>query len=335
MKTIAKIFIASFILIFVIPFVSLAANPSETNINVLSTPFGTGSYVLSAALEEIAKKSHPWLRITHSESPGQIFNVRKLDKEPESRKDTIVTSGPGVSWLGKQGFKPFEEKHEPLKLIGNYYSLAVWLATLNPNIKGPNELIGKKIALGRIAQIVWAVQPEWIIRVGWGIKDKTSVEYIGMGESITALLDGTVDAGIIGGYIDPIQNRVSMAPQTMELMASGRKIHHVSWGSDAVVKAASEMGNSIVPYTMPAGSVQGLENPLDVFVDSVSWCAAPEFPEELAYEVTKLLINNISKFGEYSDLGKLMSAKGLVFGWKAEQIHPGALKAYREAGLIE
>ena len=50
--------------------------------------------------------------------------------------------------------------------------------------------------------------------------------------------------------------------------------------------------------------------------------------------MTKLIIRNISKFGEVSDLGKLMSPKGMVFGWEPEKIHPGALKAYKEAGVL-
>lgn len=50
------------------------------NISLISAPFGTGSYVISGALEDISKKFHPWLRITHSESPGFVFNVKKLEK---------------------------------------------------------------------------------------------------------------------------------------------------------------------------------------------------------------------------------------------------------------
>ena len=62
---------------------------------------------------------------------------------------------------------------------------------------------------------------------------------------------------------------------------------------------------------------------------------APEFPEDVAYEVTKLILDNIDKFGEYQATGKLMSPEGLVYGWDEKDIHPGALRAYREAGVIK
>ena len=59
------------------------------------------------------------------------------------------------------------------------------------------------------------------------------------------------------------------------------------------------------------------------------------FPDEYAYEIIKMVIANIDKFAEFHALGKLMSPGALAFGWPQEQIHPGALKAYKEAGIIK
>ena len=59
------------------------------------------------------------------------------------------------------------------------------------------------------------------------------------------------------------------------------------------------------------------------------------FPEQLAYQVTKLIIDNVDKFAKYHTLGKLMSRQALGFGFDEKEIAPGALKAYREAGIIK
>jgi TRAP transporter TAXI family solute receptor len=322
------------VLLPVSPTIAQGTAHPEVNISALSTPFGTGSYVLSAALEEIAKKYHPWLRIHHSESPGQIYNVKRLASDAEARKSMIVTSSPGNNWAARNGIKPYSQKLKTPKLIATYNQLFMWLATLDPNIKQGKDLAGKRIALGRITQISWAIQPEWVIREGWGIAKQVKVEYVGTSEATTALLDGLADAAIVGGYIDPISNAVSLSPQTIELMASGRAICNIPFDTPSVEKAAAKMENSITPVTLPAKAFQGLNEPLGGFVDNVAWTASEEFPEDVAYELTKLIINNCQHFAEFSDLGKLMSPKGLVFGWKVEDIHPGALKAYREAGII-
>jgi TRAP transporter TAXI family solute receptor len=314
---------------------SVAAR-DPVNLSLITAPFGTGSYVLGSALEEISKKHHPWLRIASSESPGFIFNIKKLDKEPELRKSMIVGSGAGVAGLAATGDKPFDKKYEPpLKLIANYSLGAYWLATLDPNIKSISDLAGKKVALGRAAQINWAVQPVSIMNHGYGLnKDKVNVQYVGVKEAVDALLDGNVDAAVVGGYFDPLSKKMVLSPQTAEFLASGRNITHLPWGNDAVNKAKAT-GMKMANITVPANAIAGVNKPLEVAADTISWMVAPEFPDDLAYETTKLIINNIQSFGEFHALGKLMSTEGLIYGWETSDIHPGALRAYREAGIVK
>jgi uncharacterized protein len=305
-----------------------------TNLSALSGPFNTGSYVLTAALEELSKKNHPWLRITAAETPGLVFNITKLYKEPPLRKDTIISFTLAIDWLASNGQPPFKEKLPPVKLLANYNLGTVWLVSLNPKIKTPQDLIGKKVALGRAAQILWSIEPEWIIRYGWGLGDKIKLELVGTDPAPAALLDGLVDAAVIGGYIDPITGKFAASPQTMELMASGRQFYHIPWGAEAIKKVI-ERGIPIAPVTLPANTIDGMKEPFASFVDPIAWVAYAEFPDELAYETTKLIIQNVEAFKGYHNLGELMSPKALPFGWPQDKIHPGALRAYKEAKIIE
>src|SRR5690625_4113964 len=126
----------------------------QVDVDLLTTVFGTGSYVMGTALEEVSKKSDSQISINATETPGFIFNLRTLIQNPETRKNTIIGTGAGVLGLAKVGRKPFKEQHKDVAmLIGNYYIGTYWLATINPNIKTINDLEGKKIALGRAAQI--------------------------------------------------------------------------------------------------------------------------------------------------------------------------------------
>ncbi len=306
----------------------------EVKIGALSAPFGTGTYLIQSAAEDLAKKNHPWLRVTHQETPGYVFNIKKLDKEPELKKTTLVGCGSVLNWLASQGEKPLDKKYPSLKLIGNYFLVSNWLATLNPDIKEGKDLVGKKIALGRTPQINWTVEPEAIIRDGWGIRDKVKIQYVGTKPAAAALLDGLVDAAIVGGYFDPLNMKLRESPQTVELLASGRKIFFIPWGEEAVKKTISK-GMPIVPVFLPANTVKGQTEGMHIYTDTAGWWAASEFPEDLAYEFTKLLLDNVSKFGEYGAIGKLMSPKGLVYGGTSANLHPGALRAYREAGVIK
>lgn len=312
----------------------LAADHEILNLDLISAPFGTGSYVLSSALEDMSKKSHPWLRINATESPGLAFNTKKLNKEPELKKKMFMSYSMGIDWLATTGQKPFTQKYPSAKLLATYNMISIWLATLNPNIKKPEDLIGKKVALGRAPQIGWTIQPEWVITHGWGLRDKIEIQKVGTKPAMTALLDGLVDAAIIGGYANPLTGKLLPSPQTLELIASGKKLYHISWGEEAVKKAVAS-GLPITPTTLAANSMKTMDTPVSAWCEAVSWCAYPEFPEEAAYEVTKMIIENVSSFKDYHNLGNLMSRECLPYGWPREKIHPGALKAYQEAGLLK
>ncbi|PLX36742.1 MAG: TRAP transporter substrate-binding protein [Hyphomicrobiales bacterium] len=305
------------------------------NISLMSAPFGSGSYVLGSALEDISKKANAGFVITHTESPGFVFNIKKLDKEPELKKSMIVGSGGGVQGLAKSGTGPFDKKYEGLKLIANYNLNTIWLASLDAGITKVEDLKGKKVALGRRAQINWALQPAAILHDGYGMTESdVDIAYVGTKESVAALLDGTADAGVIGGYIDPVSKKMVLSPQTTEFLASGRKVSHLEWGKENVDKARAA-GMSMANIVVPAGIADGMDKPMEGFADSVAWMVSPEFSEDAAYKVTKMLLENLDKFADYHATGKLMSREGMVYGWDPEDIHPGALRAYKEAGVIK
>jgi len=306
---------------------------AEENYSVISAPFGTGSYVLGAALEQIVNGAGSDIRISHSESPGFVFNHNQLDKDAALRKTMIVGSGRGVNAAAGNGDTPFKGKTATVKLLANYNLGTYFLATLDSGIKRVEDLQGKSIGLGRRPQINWTVQPEALIRVGYGI-EPGAVEYLGIKEAASALLDGRVDVAVVGGYVDPINNVMQLAPQTQEFVASGRDITFLSWSPAAVEKVAAS-GMPMSQIDLPAGSVPGTTGPFPGFTDTVSWTVHADFPEEAAYKLTKIIIDNVEKFADYHALGKLMSAASLPYGWPVDEIHPGALRAYREAGILK
>ena len=58
-----------------------------TNITLVTAPFGTGSYVLGTAFEEISKKNHPWLKVNSTESPGLVYNIKKMETDAQFKKN--------------------------------------------------------------------------------------------------------------------------------------------------------------------------------------------------------------------------------------------------------
>jgi len=307
-------------------------------LNIISTPFGTSTYVIGSAIEAIVNKYPEYgLKVNHTETPGQIFNLRKLNADKEAAQNTICAFSKSTNWLAREGKKPFTEKARTLMLIANCNVFSGWLVSEDPELTTIESLAGKRIALGRIAQTVWGFVPTQLLKYGYAedMTKKADIQSVGSQPAATALLDRQVDAAIVGGYFNPINKAFSPAPQTVEVMAAGRKLNHIPWGKEAVEKTDAIMKTGYLPMLIPAGTIPGMDKDIWSFTDNIAFGAMPEMPESLAYTITKAIIDHVNEFGNYHNLGKLMSAEALVYGWPESQIHPGALKAYKEAGILK
>jgi TRAP transporter TAXI family solute receptor len=313
-----------------------AWSAEKPRVILLSTPFGTGSYALGSAFEAIINKYDLPMTMTHTETPGQAFNIQKINQDKEARKNTIGMAGPATNWLAEHGQTPFKTKLEGLYLIGTFNVAALWLATSDKSIKSIQDLAGKRIALGRVPQIVWGYQPDVVLRKGYSDEFYKSlkIQFVGTSEASNALLNGQVDACVLGGYVDPESGKFEASPQTVEVVTAGRTLTHLDWTKEAVEKAIAD-DIPLIPFQLPAGTVEGMDKPIWSFTDPSSFVAHAEFSEELAYQLTKALIKYCAEFANFHALGKLMTAKGLTFGWPVERIHPGSLRAFREAGLVQ
>mgnify|MGYP001823384984 FL=1 len=88
--------------------------------------------MLSSALEEMSKKYSKTIKVDASETPGLVFNTKKLNKEPELKKNMFMSYTVGINYLATHGLKPFKKKYPSAMLIANYNLGAVWLASLDP-----------------------------------------------------------------------------------------------------------------------------------------------------------------------------------------------------------
>jgi TRAP transporter TAXI family solute receptor len=319
-------------LLFLFLFPVLSYGEKKLSLNLISGPFATGSYALSTALETISKTSDMGIEINHTETPGLVYNRRKMEKDPDLKKNTIHSYTKGINWLAMEGKPPFKKKYSSVKAIANYNLGSVWLASFNEKLQTIESLKGKSIAIGRGTQILWAIEPMWIIDKQLNMKKDLDIQFVGTKPAMTALLDGVVDAAIVGGYINP-EGKIVASPQTMELIAAGKKLYNISWGKEAI-QGVIDKGYPIAAISVPAGAIEGLDTPIDSFCDPIAWVGYPELSEETAYKVTKMIIDNVTKFIDYHALGQLMTPKSLVYGWPEDMIHPGALKAYKEAGIL-
>jgi len=304
-------------------------------IDFFSSTFGSGSYVLGTALEAISAKHHPYLRINNLETPGWVWHMRTIFANPERHKTTILGGDPPTLSMAYAGKKPHYDKPLPvqqLKFLTTQFISNAFLVTLDTP-KTIRELDGKSIGFGRATQMSWTIEPETVLRKGWGIDFKSV--YLGPNESMQALLDGRVVACPAKFYSTGDLSGISPAGSLTTLQASGRPYYFISMGKPSTIAKASEsskiaMGADIIP----AGTLKNQPEPICVIQDVIGIMAHETFPEDLAYEFTKLCLDYHKDFSKYhSRLGKLCIPSTIAYGWFEDERHPGAIRAFEEAGI--
>ena len=90
----------------------------------------------------------------------------------------------------------------------------------------------------------------------------------------------------------------------------------------------------IVPYTVPAGSVRGVDQDIPTFAFTTGIAVDPELDEELVYQMTKNLVENWSDMGLVMESLKKISPEQLAVPLGAD-FHPGAARYYQERGWIQ
>jgi TRAP transporter TAXI family solute receptor len=312
---------------------------------VLTLPMGAGVYEWWASFERIFEANHPWLRISAQETPGFIYNLKEMASNKARWRTTLFGTEYGIEVAAEKAIEPFFEKSidvKPFKYLfplgGCGVSAWIWV-TLDPKIKTMMDFQGKRIGLGLRGQIAWGLRPAEALDA-MGIKAK--LEYLGPLPAIEALLDGRVDVAQVSTYseIKTPDANIPARPQAtlQQLLASRRKFYYVGYDDSWIERMRAQKGYTLASNTqIAAGTLPNQDKKLtaiEVYPDG--WAAHETFPDDVAYEFTKFMIEHGKMLTKYSKVGEyFFIPKGFLqrWGYTEQNVHPGAIRAYKEAGL--
>ena len=90
------------------------------------------------------------------------------------------------------------------------------------------------------------------------------------------------------------------------------------------------------PATIPIKFYPGAENKEDVrtFGVKATFVTSSKVPDEVVYAITKEVFENLESFKKLHPAYEVLTKKEMLQGLSAP-LHPGAVKYYREAGLMK
>lgn len=308
----------------------------EVTLEFYSSVAGTTAYNLHEALCDMLNKKHPWLKASHLETASDVERVVLVDELPTERKKIAIPGYLSIEIVkAGLGMEPYPKKFTDVRMVASYEIVTMYFITYDPDIKTPQDLVGKKIGMFPVGHTMNLVA-EPLLKA-WGIYDKVKIS----NHRPTAFKDGLTTGLIDVAWVTGVwwsETNIQNSPYTQEIL-SARKTYWIP-----ITEADAEAANAMNPWKSKYGIVRkgalgGDNPPTDTGYLAVmpGWCCDVSAEDEVTYELAKFIDENAEGFSEYipaikgDELKELMAADPLM----AELGHPGALKYYREKGYLK
>lgn len=299
-------------------------------------------YALSHALATFINNESEWLTADVVSTAGVADNTRFLLGDEEAKKTHLnVTMLPGATFWGEGEYMPLQ--------VGMMLMLNETWVTLDQNIKTYADFEGKTVVIPRDAPDAYT----WIFRNMVELAGVKNVRFMhgGISDRLSALRDGACHVGVLPfDYFYP--DEYALSASLIELGARGNLYFpnqgNIEENLDLIRRACKtdpftgkkeQPAMGMVARPEAFGSTQS--EPMAYVATPVFWSAGKEMPEEVVYEITRILYQaaESGEFASYHNMGKGITPEFVTMSyWESDEekekyYHPGALKFYKENNI--
>jgi len=257
------------------------------------------------------------------ESEGAVANVEKV----RSGEATFGLTQSDLAYGAFRGEGPFAAvgpDQELRTVIALHRQSFTVVARADSAIHNFEDLRGERVGIGRRGAGYTFTRDVVLGYYGWKISDFDRALELGPAEQNETLCNDVVDAIIFEAvHPDGLTQEATSECHARLVPIAGPPI-------DRLLAAHPYYIGSVIPGGMYAG------NPADTptFGTQTLLIASARTPDDLAYAVVKALFENFDDFRRLHPALRTIEKKDMVPSEAVMPIHPGALRYYREAGLL-
>jgi TRAP transporter TAXI family solute receptor len=268
------------------------------------------------------KKDHG-IRCAAESTGGSVFNINTIRNGTAtfglSQSDWQYHAYNGTGFFSNQ--KPFRE----LRSVFSLYTEAFVVAVKNDsNIRTIDDIVGKKINMGPKASGTHATMEDLLKLKGLSDKDFANVTYLTLSEQPRALCQGKVDVIVYAaGNPNPVIEEASQDCKIRILNIDKKTIDKLVANNPFYVKA-------IVPGGMYANN----PNNIETFGVKATLLTSEKTSIDIVYNLTKAVFDNFDNFKTLHPVFSTLKKEEMVKQGNYAPLHPGAVKYFKEAGLL-
>jgi len=312
----------SFVVYVMVLFVFSLANASEkTRVSIATGGTGGVYYPYGGAIAEIINKHIPNTTATAEVTGASVENVRLVGQGKATlaftMNDTLYDA-----YMGQGKFK--DNKIDSLRTILQVYPNVYHVVTLKKNpIKKLSDLKGKRVSVGSPGSGTEYKSSLVFPALGINYSDM-KIYRLSFAENTTQLKDGAIDAGVW-----------SVAPPTSSIMdlATTHDIYIIPF-SKKEIETIEKTFPFYSSWIIPKNTYKGQTNDVQTIAVWNSIVCHKDTPEELVYKITKTIFENKKVLLDTHKIAEFTTPETSV-AKSPIPIHPGALKYYKEIGVIK
>lgn len=283
---------------------------------------GTGGtyYPFGGAIANIWNTKIENMNVTAQATGASAENLRLINKG-DAEFGTVQNDVMDYAFNGTDMFAG--EKLSNIATIGTLYPEVIQIAVSeNSGINSIYDFKGKRISVGDAGSGVEFNAKQ--IMEGYGLTfNDIKKSNLSFKESAEAIQNGTLDGCIITAGVP------NAALQELAFSA-GLKLIPVSGNEAATVM---DKYGYYTATTIPGGTYKGSDEDVPALAIKATLAVSASLDEDTVYEMTKALFENLQELGNAHAKGKEVSAASAVTGVSVP-FHPGAVKYYKEIGLM-
>jgi len=312
-------------LLGLLPFFLASAHAQEQHFITIGTAGVTGVYYPSGGatckIVNLSRVEHG-VRCSVETTLGSISNVERI-RSGEIDFGYVQSDWQHHAYFGTSAFQeagPFED-------LRSVFSLHSEVATIVVRDDSPfQEFDGLKSARVNIGSEGSGSAASWqalIQGLGWTEDDQKNVSSLKTSELAEALCSGQIDA-----YFELIGHPASLIEETQDqcdirvLGIDGTAVDELLAGTPYYMRAS-----------IPAG-YYGLSEPVDSFGVVATFVTSAKMPDDIVYTLVKAVFEYFDSFRRLHPALSRLEVKDMVSYKMPAPLHPGALKFYREQGLL-
>lgn len=288
-------------------------------INILTGGTSGVYYPLGVAIGNIFGEKIPNVKTQVQATKASVENLVLLQ---QGRGELAFTLGDSLraAWNGDEeaGFKTRLDKLRTIAAIyPNYIQI---VATADSGIRTLADLKGKSLSVGAPKSGTELNSRAILSAAGMTYKDLGKVEYLPFAESVDLMKNRQLNATL---------QSAGLGVASLKELSTATQIAVVAVPKEIV----DRIGPPFVAATIPAHTYAGQDRDVPTAAVVNYLVTSSAVSDDLAYQMTRLIFDSLPELANAHVAGKEIKPESAAAG-SPVPLHPGAVRYYREKGLI-